>query len=101
MNTLAQLQKTQSLKYDGPIKLDSPASTMMKGSFLIKNHDVSNFDQYYYQMRKRKMNMSGTVKGGDSNASPMLRRGSMANDVVYHVRGKRPAARDGHTGLVF
>ena len=47
MNTLAQLQKTQSLKYEGPIKLDSPASTMMKGSFLIKNHDVSNFDQYY------------------------------------------------------
>ena len=74
---------------------------MMKGSFLIKNHEASNFDQYYHQMRKRKMNMSGTVRAGDSNASPMLRRTSITNDVVYHVKGKRPAARDGHTGVVF
>ena len=101
MNTLAQLQKTQSLKYEGPIRLDSPASTMMKGSFLIKNHEISNFEQYYQSMRKRKMNMSGTVRAGDSNASPMLRKASMANDEVRHVRGKRPAARDGHTGLVY
>ena len=74
---------------------------MMKGSFLIKNHDISNFDQYYYQMKKRKMNMSGTVRGGDSNGSPVMRRGSGLADVVYHVKGKRPPARDGHTGLVF
>ena len=47
MNTLALLQKTQSLKYEGQIRLNSPTSDHMKRSFLIKNHDASNFDTYY------------------------------------------------------
>jgi hypothetical protein len=98
VNTLAQLQKTQSLKFEGAVKLDSPSSTMMKGSFLIKNHDASNFDAYYQQMRKRKMNMSGSMRMADS---PLRRPGKDEDPQVTHVRGKRPAARDGHTGLVY
>jgi hypothetical protein len=47
MNTLALLQKTQSLKWEGAIRLDSPTSDHMKRTFLIKNHDASNFDSYY------------------------------------------------------
>ena len=47
MNTLALLQKTQSLKYEGAFMLDSPTSDHMKSSFLIMNHDASNFDVYY------------------------------------------------------
>ena len=61
MNTLALLQKTQSLKYEGQIRLNSPTSDHMKRSFLIKNHDASNFDTYYQQMRKRKT-MGGTMR---------------------------------------
>ena len=99
MNTLALLQKTQSLKYEGQIRLNSPTSDHMKRSFLIKNHDASNFDQYYQQMRKRKTNMGGTNRNTD--ASPMLRRGICETSGIFHVKGKRPAARDGHTGLVF
>ena len=98
MNTLALLQKTQSLKYEGQIRLNSPTSDHMKRSFLIKNHDASNFDQYYQQMRKRKT-MGGTMRFNDGQ-SPMMRRNT-AETQIFHVKGKRPAARDGHTGIVF
>ena len=47
MNTLALLQKTQSLKYEGHIRLNSPTSNRMTQSFLIKNHEASNYDAYY------------------------------------------------------
>ena len=72
---------------------------MMKQSFLIKNHENSNFDTYYQSMRKRKLNAS--VSGKESNASPMLKKKTSGEDMVYHVRGKRPPARDGHTGIVY
>lgn len=71
----------------------------MKRSFLIKNHDASNFDSYYQQMRKRKTmgaTMRQTVDG-----SPMMRRDRPGDSTIYHVKGKRPAARDGHTGIIF
>ena len=71
MNTLALLQKTQSLKYDQQINLNSPTSDHMKRSFLIKNHDASNFDQYYQQMRKRK-SMASPMKG--DGVTPIIRR---------------------------
>ena len=96
MNTLAQLQKTQSLKYEGQISLDSPTSDHMKRSFLIKNHDDSKFDAYYQTMRKRKT-MGGTMRY--TEGSPMLRR--QGDTQIHHVKGKRPAARDGHTGVIF
>ena len=98
MNTLALLQKTQSLKYEGVIRLNSPTSDHMKQSFLIKNHDASNFDQYYQQMRKRKT--QGRFMDSAAGGSPMLRRNP--NEMqIFHVKGKRPAARDGHTGIIF
>jgi len=68
----------------------------MKRSFLIKNHDASNFDTYYQQMRKRKT-LGRFIEGG---GSPMLRRNTNETQ-IFHVKGKRPAARDGHTGIVF
>ena len=71
LNTLALLQKTQSLKYEGQIRLNSPTSEHMKRSFLIKNHDASNFDQYYQQMRKRKT-MGASMK--NESVSPMQRK---------------------------
>ena len=104
MNTLATLQKTQSLKYDMPISLDSPTSDHMKRSFLIKNHDASNFDQYYQQMRKRKNMMGGSMAGGmnrNLDGSPMMRKTQGGDTQIFHVKGKRPAARDGHTGIIF
>ena len=98
MNTLALLQKTQSLKYDQQINLNSPTSDHMKRSFLIKNHDASNFDSYYQQMRKRKT-MGGTMRYNEG--SPMMRRERPGEERIHHVKGKRPAARDGHTGIIF
>ena len=66
------------------IKLESPTSISMKNSFLIKNADPS-FDKCYNQMKKRNMEKTGieTIMV-DQTKTP----------------GKRPAARDGHTGLV-
>ena len=98
MNTLAVLQKTQSLKYEGQIRLNSPTSEQLKRSFLIKNHDASNFDQYYQQMKKRKA-MGGSMMRGMDGMSPQIKRGQ--DEQIYHVKGKRPAARDGHTGIIF
>ena len=77
----------------------------MKNSFLIKNHDASNFDVYYQQMRKRKA-MGGSLAGtmGMSrypDGSPMMRKPQGADTQIFHVKGKRPAARDGHTGVIF
>lgn len=36
--------------------LTTPTSISMMNSFIIKNAD-SSFDQYYYQMKKRKQNL--------------------------------------------
>ena len=77
----------------------------MKRSFLIKNHDASNFDQYYQQMRKRKTMMGGSMAAGMSmsryhDGSPMIRK-AQGDTQIFHVKGKRPAARDGHTGVIF
>ena len=72
----------------------------MQNSFLIKNHNASNFDVYYQQMKKKRMNMSGGMKGEENKTqSPMRRPGEEM--ALVHVKGRRPAARDGHTGIVF
>ena len=42
----------------------------------------------------------GTM-GRYPDGSPMMRRTSTADSQIYHVKGKRPAARDGHTGVIF
>lgn len=99
MNVLAQLQKTQSLHYNGQIKLNSPTSVTMQNSFLIKNHNASNFDVYYQQMKKRKMNLSGGMS--PDKLSPMMRLGGDQSNALCHMKGRRPAARDGHSGIAF
>jgi hypothetical protein len=48
-------------------------------------------------MRRRK-NMGGSMRNTDG--SPMLRRYTQETQ-IFHVKGKRPAARDGHTGVIF
>lgn len=64
--------------------LSSPVSVSMKNSFIIKNADQS-FDTYYGIMKKRKgHNMS-----------------SMHEATYGRIQGKRPAARDGHSGIIF
>ena len=72
----------------------------MQNSFLIKNHNASNFDVYYQQMKKRRMNVSGNMRDGNSTVSPTIKR-TGEELALSHMKGRRPAARDGHTGVVF
>ena len=69
MNTLAQLQKSQSLRYDKEIRLNSPVSSQMKRSFLIKSHDVANFDSAYQTMRKRRTDRTQGVRMNDMQSA--------------------------------
>jgi len=48
-------------------------------------------------MRKRKT-FGSTLRNTD--ASPLMRRTNQ-EATIFHVKGKRPPARDGHTGIVF
>ena len=66
------------------VKLESPTSISMKNSFLIKNQDPS-FEKCYGQMKKRNMDKTNI----DS-----------FDDAITKTTGKRPPARDGHTGLI-
>jgi Galactose oxidase, central domain len=87
-NTLAQLQKTYSLEYTKQVKLDSPTSVIMQDSFLIKNHNASNFDSYFKSMKKR---------------HPTFGKEASPHRTSLHygkVQGKKPPARDGHTGVI-
>ena len=70
------------------IKLESPTSITMKNSFLIKNADPS-FEKCYAQIRKRALDRE--KQGG----SP-----SGYDESMTKSSGKRPQARDGHTGIV-
>lgn len=49
-------------------------------------------------MRKRKA-VGTSTRMYDGTNSPKQNRGQETQ--IYHIRGKRPAARDGHTGNVF
>lgn len=91
-----------------PIELESPTSISMKNSFIIKNADPS-FDSYYKQMTRRKANLSisqpnaGMYVGG-INQSYFSNTGAAGHENMQlygKVQGKRPAARDGHTGLIY
>jgi hypothetical protein len=70
------------------IELESPTSNTMKNSFLIKNADPS-FEKSYAQIKKRTMEKErlGITGGG-------------YDDSLTKKNGKRPSARDGHTGVV-
>jgi hypothetical protein len=60
----------------------------MRDTFLIKNNDPS-FDQYFIAMKKRKnmIQMSGITN-------------TLAESRSGVIKGKRPTARDGHSGAV-
>lgn len=90
----------------------------MQNSFLIKNHTSANFDSYYQMMRRRRMystapqgffdKLQTPGKREDSPSlmeSPDQRRGTVMAQTVNktqegQVRGKMPAARDGHSAVV-
>lgn len=80
-----------------PVELSSPTSISMKNSYIIKNAD-SSFETYYNSMRKRTKNyqmLNQSALGGQNiNLQPD------AAQVVGIVAGKRPQARDGHSGVV-
>lgn len=86
VNNDAGKRNTQNkhVKESQQVELSSPTSVSMKNSFIIQNTDHT-FDQYYKQIARRK------------NLSQL----SMHENQMYgKIKGKRPAARDGHTGIV-
>ena len=73
---------------DRKIVLESPTSNTMKNSFLIKNADPS-FEKSYAQIKKRAQ-----------EKERLGQTGSGYDDSLTKTCGKRPPARDGHTGMV-
>jgi hypothetical protein len=65
----------------------------MADSFVIQNHSASNFENYYKSMKKRHQSQS---KGKED----VLSIGKKSELLYGKLHGRRPAARDGHTGLV-
>jgi hypothetical protein len=89
------------------VKLEDPTSVTLMNSFLIKNagKDFENYSNQLKLGRRKTFVPNGTMgnsatMGSSSNpyGSPMKReeRGSTYGRVMDH----RPAARDGHTGVV-
>jgi hypothetical protein len=71
------------------IELESPTSNSMKNCFLIKNAHPS-FEKRHQQIKKR--------------AIEFERTGSSPNNYdqsLTKTSGKRPPARDGHSGMIF
>ena len=71
------------------IKLESPTSVSLKNSFLIKNADPS-FEKFYAQIKKKQIDKEKT------GASPL----GWNENKKTKTNGKRPPARDGHTGII-
>jgi Kelch motif len=61
----------------------------MKNSYIIKNADPS-FEAYYNAMKKRNK-LLGHVEHHHF---------ATGSNTIQRMRGRRPIARDGHTGLV-
>jgi hypothetical protein len=84
----------------------------MQSSFLIKNHAVANFDSYLLSMKKRRATVIPTHKDGAESPtlggkSPLLERQKTSFapqikkvEVCGVIRGKMPAARDGHSAVL-
>jgi hypothetical protein len=74
----------------------------MMNSFIIKNADTS-FDQYYSSMKKRKQLGGPTATGFNTSVNMGNSSTAAANESINYGKnkGKRPAARDGHTGVIF
>ena len=73
----------------------------MKNSYIIKNADPS-FETYYNTMRKRSKVLSSMPAFPEStNAASNTIVAKNDNISGVRTQGKRPMARDGHTGLIF
>lgn len=99
--------QTQDLQKFQPkeVRLGSPTSITMQNSYLIKNHGASGFDKYYNMMRRRRADVNiqspsgaGVSYLGNGSDSPERNR---VPSPSKNIRGKKPAARDGHTGMMF
>lgn len=92
-----------------PVELSSPTSISMKNSYIIKNADPS-FDAYYNSMKRRSKLLTAANAAGSSIAAGQNQTlstiiegqigaaSTLANP--SKVSGKRPMARDGHTGIL-
>ena len=92
-----------------PVELSSPTSISMKNSYIIKNADPS-FDAYYNSMKRRskiQMTLNGgasSLGGQDRTLTTIMENQIGAASSLHNpakVAGKRPMARDGHTGILF
>lgn len=92
-NTLTQLQKTYSLSYNKQVRLESPTSSRMQDSFVIQNHNNANFEAYYRGMKRRQQSHGR----GNIEVTSIGKR----SELLYgKLQGRRPTARDGHTGII-
>lgn len=84
------------------VTLESPTSISMKNSLIIQTSDC-NFEHLYKQMVKRKIALAlSTSMTGKTH--PLLGGGlsevtSPRGELLF-VKGKRPAARDGHSAVL-
>ncbi|TNV72172.1 hypothetical protein FGO68_gene1112 [Halteria grandinella] len=81
-----------------PVRLESPTYISMKNSLIIKSGDA-NFESYYKSMIKRKMAQAMQSQMSSSNARLQDIASPRSGNVLF-VRGKRPAARDGHSAVI-
>lgn len=82
------LTKAEVISEDKETKYECATSIRMKNSYLIKNANAS-FEKNYAVIRKRAMDREKT------GVSP-----NNFNESLTKTQGKRPPARDGHTGIV-
>lgn len=104
--------------YQGVLNLNDPTSVRMQTSFLIKNQQAANFEQYIQMMKKRKAILMQQTHGsfkptnetprGNDGLSPGLGKGMKfselspkRHDVSGIVENKCPAARDGHSAVFY
>jgi len=80
--------------------LSTPTSVSMQNSFIIKNADQS-FDHYYAQMKKRKQQGASPHNNNQATANASFLTATSVETSYGKTKGKRPAARDGHTGIVY
>jgi hypothetical protein len=82
------LTKAEVVSETKETKYECATSIRMKNSYLIKNQNAS-FEKNYTLIRKKAMDKERT--------------GMMTNnfdEAITKTQGKRPPARDGHTGIV-
>ena len=81
------------------VDLESPNSVIMKGSFLLKQSN----DQFENLFNQIKRGSKGIKSNSATNHAGSVLGVSLGHSEQNMQRqaGKRPAARDGHTGVVW